>query len=368
MQNIVSNRTLSLISHSSTDFTFSYKMASAQNSSQIIVEDNQCAIVPPVNVKDPGMKSIQALASNRESNQKQSVKSQTFPRFGEFPKELQLHIWKWYGRINANTPNIIKIKHHRERQRAQGPLQRGVLSREHLTHMSESQKAVYTVPPIFFVCTTSRVAGKELYAEEFQKVPMGDNDQQLSYYNEDKDIIYLMNIFTLQDWRYNRQTDSERRTRTQAHFAAQEPITRRINMKHLVVGGKLQNYFMWRLLGRFYDCETIMVEALDKTESIDFASSASFKDARDSYISNRDTLMGYFKNERYGPFAREDYKGKPVRPVIVKPSWDPAERTISNPVLLFRSWDPKRSKYASADLVCISFFNLHSFSKYQPLT
>ncbi|RAL65332.1 hypothetical protein DID88_000900 [Monilinia fructigena] len=306
-------------------------MAPPKSLSQIIAEDNQCVIVPAVNVNDP-------------------VEKQRFPKFGELPKELQINIWKWYGRINAKTPNVIKVRQGRQKERAEGPLQRGIMSREHLTHINESQKAVYAIPPIFLVCTTSRVAGEELYRDEFQIIPMGDNDRHLAYYNEDKDIIYLMNLFTFQDWRYNRQTDSEREIRTRTNFAAPEPITRRINMKHLVIGGRLQNPFMWKLLGRFYDCETIMVEAFDNTESTDFASFDFVEDVRDFYIRVRDALMGYWENERYGPFVRPDYRGKPIRPVIAKPSWDPAERTISNPILLFRLCNMRNMGHARAYL------------------
>ncbi|KAB8301018.1 hypothetical protein EYC80_002941 [Monilinia laxa] len=320
-------------------------MAPPKSPSQIIAEDNQCAIVPVVNINGPGMKSIQTSASKKESNQKQSVKKQTFHKFVDLPKELQIHIWKWYGRINAKTPNIIKVRQGREKERAEGPLQRGIISREHLTHMTESQKAVYAIPPIFLVCTASRVAGEELYSDEFQKIPMGDNDRHLVYYNEDKDIIYLMNLFTFQDWRYNRQTNSERETRTRTNMAAPEPITRRINMKHLIVGGKMQNPFMWRLLGRFYDCETIMVEALNSFESLDFDLFDNLEDVRELQIRDRDAIMGYWENERSGLFVRPDYRGKPIRPVIVKPSWDPAERTISNPILLFQASNLRYTGY-----------------------
>ncbi|KAI9642817.1 hypothetical protein NHQ30_008550 [Ciborinia camelliae] len=301
----------------------------------------------------------------------------TFYRFPLLPKEVQVLIWKWYGRINAETPNVIRIYRAVERELTEGPLEMENQSTEQLVAITSFQNVSYKIPPIFFICVLSREAGEDLYKKEFKKIPMGDRDEQLTYFNEDKDIVHFEDCFVFQEWRYNRETDSEF-TNSGPHPiylpCAQEAITRRINIRHLVVNGSKHTGFMWKLLGRFYDCETIIVATKKPTNSLGFMRSAHFREDRRRLQQNRDMLCLFWNNEREGPFVREDYRGKPIRPAVAYPSWDPAERTISNPTLLFwrleklsRDWNSKHPAIRRAQFVFeketqISFPNDFKFS------
>ncbi|CAD6445185.1 08c29611-9b3b-4c57-a6b5-70e8e162df37 [Sclerotinia trifoliorum] len=265
----------------------------------------------------------------------------TFHIFLELPVELQRNIWQWYGRIHARTtPNVIKIFKHTKTELAEGPLPRGVRDRKSFTVSTRSQAVEYKLPPIFFVCRLSFLVAKELYEKEYQAIPMGTNDKQVTYYNGDKDVIVLESFYVLQDWRYNRQTDSESKGLVPVNpmQAAQEVINRRINVRHLVIDGMTQSPLTQKLLGRFYDCKSIILGTNRKVRDEGFSTSELHKADRLHLLACRDTLFRYWAQERAGNFVREDYRGKETRSVVVQPSWDPSETTISNPVLFF--WDP----------------------------
>ncbi|KAJ8059801.1 hypothetical protein OCU04_011432 [Sclerotinia nivalis] len=265
----------------------------------------------------------------------------TFHRFLDLPLELQRNIWEWYGRIHARTtPNVIKIFKHTKTELAQGPLPEGVKHRKSFTVSTRSQAVDYKLPPIFFVCRLSFRVAKELYEKEYQAIPMGTDDRQITYYNGDKDVVVLESFYILQEWRYNRQTDSEFKGLVPANLtqAAQEAIKRRINVRHLVVDGMTQSPLTQRLLGRFYDCKSIILGTNKKVRDRGFSTSEFHKADRLHLHACRDTLISYWTQEREGKFVREDYRGKETRSVVVEPSWDPSDTTISNPVLFF--WDP----------------------------
>lgn len=282
--------------------------------------------------------------------------TQTFYRFCDFPTELQRLIWEFYGRIHAkSTPNVIKIYKHRERVLAEGPLPRGINERKHLLGTIKSQAVSYKLPPIFHVCALSRATGKELYAKEFLTVPMGSDDNQVTYYNADKDIVVLENLSVFMEWRYNRKTNSEYNRLVLPNWtqAAQEAITRRIDVRHLVIGGLQDSSLMWRLLGRFYDCESIIVGTNIDIDAKDFDTSNLHNADRLSLLKCRSILWRNWERERAGPFVREDYRGKATRPVVAEPNWDPAEctghNTVSNPILFF--WKPEN---IFKNIVCIT--------------
>ncbi|ESZ92091.1 hypothetical protein SBOR_7523 [Sclerotinia borealis F-4128] len=267
--------------------------------------------------------------------------TQTFLKFGDLPLETQMAIWKYFGRIEAETPNVIKIYKQVLIEPTEGPLEKHFKSRKYMTVRITSQEVAYKIPTIMSVCVASRAIGKQLYLNEFKTIPMGSINARLTYFNEDKDIVVLDDMYILQEWRYNRQTDSEmdRYPYPGQSQHAMEPVRRRINIRHLVVDGLLQSPYMWRMLGRFYDCETIIVASNRSIVSQPFSDADLFEPDRVFLHRLRDVLRGFWVNEREGPFVRTDYRFKPVRPSVVEPSWDPADTTISNPILLF--WLPR---------------------------
>ncbi|APA12308.1 predicted protein [Sclerotinia sclerotiorum 1980 UF-70] len=265
----------------------------------------------------------------------------TFHIFLQLPVELQRKIWKWYGRIHARTtPNVIKIFKHTKTELAEGPLPLGIRYRKSLIVSTRSQAVEYKLPPIFLVCRLSCLVAKELYEKAYQAIPMGTNDNQVTYYNGDKDIIVLESFHVLQEWRYNRQTDSEFQglVPTNLTQAAQEVINRRINIRNLVIDGMTQSPLTHRLLGRFYDCKSITLGTNRKIRNAGFSTSEVHEADRSLLLGCRDTIIRYWAQERAGNFVREDYRGKETRSVVVQPSWDSSETMISNPVLFF--WDP----------------------------
>lgn len=264
---------------------------------------------------------------------KRKCRRQTFHKFPALPLELQTMIWQWYGRIHANsTPNIIIISHLQKEYRWIGP---------GFSERGTDLAVRYRLPPIFYVSKFTLKIAKELYEKEYQMIPMTQNDQKLTYFNEDKDIIVLENSNVLMDWRYNRQTDAES---TRRIFISPSPpatgiITRRINMKHLVIGGTDRSLQESRLLARFYDCESIMLGVPYLIRGRFFSTEKRNEPDRAAISYLRHRLCFYWNEERQGPFVREDYRGKPIRPAVVEPSWDPTNRTISNPMFLICSDD-----------------------------
>lgn len=258
-----------------------------------------------------------------------------FHRFYRLPVELQTAIWYWYGIINAETPNLIRIYRKVIDEIAQGPLREDDRRRQPITIKGRLLQVAYKIPPILLICKLSNEVGEKLYEQVFQKIPMGGSDIQLTYYNEAKDVIYLGSVFILQEWRYNRRTQLERTFHSHNNPAIQE-ITDRINMKHLVIDGLIQSRFMWKLLGRFYDCETIMVATAFDIDKATFCLADAFQEDRELLYRLRGSLTAYWQSERQGQFVLRDYRGKPIRHVIALPNWDPSESTISNPILLFQ--------------------------------
>ncbi|TGO23126.1 hypothetical protein BPAE_0143g00240 [Botrytis paeoniae] len=283
------------------------------------------------NVPKVSLKSLKAIsiASADNDSTKQKCRRQTLHKFSDLPLELQIMIWQWYGRIHANsTPNVIKIF------RCSRPVLQNFTVRENTLQRNSYFAISYKLPPIFYVCKLTFKIAKDLYEKEFQVIPMIKDDKQLTYFNEDKDIIVLDNALVLMDWRYNRQTEAEfaGRSRRSLHWPAAESITRRINMKHLVVGRTDQSRVKARQLARFYDCESIMLGVPYLIRSRFFSTEDRSKPDRETISFLRDRILHFWKEERRGPFVREDYRRKPTRPVVVEPIWDTTERTISNPM------------------------------------
>ncbi|KAF7905335.1 uncharacterized protein EAF01_005856 [Botrytis porri] len=261
---------------------------------------------------------------------------QTFHKFSDLPLELQIMIWQWYGRIHANSnPNVIKIS------RCFRPVLQNFMVRENSSEQNSYFAMSYKLPPIFYVCKLTFKIAKDLYEKEFQVIPMIKDDKQLTYFNEDRDIIVLEDAHVLMDWRYNRQTEAEfaRRTQISLYRPAAERITRRINMKHLVIGGTTRSHIEARQLARFYDCESIMLGVPYLIRSRFFSTENRNQPDREAISFLRDRLMGFWKEERQGPFVREDYRRKLIRPMIAEPSWDTTERTISNPMFFVFTGD-----------------------------
>lgn len=278
------------------------------------------------------LKDISTTSTDKGST-KRKCRRQTFHKFPALPLELQTMIWQWYGRIHANsTPNIIIISHLQKEHRRIGP---------GLSERGTDLTVRCRLPPIFYVSKFSLKIAKELYEKEYQVIPMTQNDQKLTYFNEDKDIIVLENSNVLMNWRYNRQTDAESSRRI---FITPSPpaagiITRRINMKHLVIGGTDRSLQESRLLARFYDCESIMLGVPYLIRGRFFFGEKRNEPDRVVISYLRHLICFYWEEERQGPFVREDYRGKPIRPAVVEPSWDPTNRTISNPMFLICSDD-----------------------------
>ncbi|KAM0184274.1 hypothetical protein ACHAPC_006035 [Botrytis cinerea] len=278
------------------------------------------------------LKDISTTSTDKGST-KRKCRRQTFHKFPALPLELQTMIWQWYGRIHANsTPNIIIISHLQKEHRRIGP---------GLSERGTDLTVRCRLPPIFYVSKFSLKIAKELYEKEYQVIPMTQNDQKLTYFNEDKDIIVLENSNVLMNWRYNRQTDAEssRRIFITPSLPAAGIITRRINMKHLVIGGTDRSLQESRLLARFYDCESIMLGVPYLIRGRFFFGEKRNEPDRVVISYLRHLLCFYWDEERQGPFVREDYRGKPIRPAVVEPSWDPTNRTISNPMFLICSDD-----------------------------
>ncbi|TGO36177.1 hypothetical protein BHYA_0133g00190 [Botrytis hyacinthi] len=277
------------------------------------------------------LKSSKTISTPSTENysKKQKCGRQTFHKFSDLPLELQIMIWQWYGRIHANSnPNIIKIF------RCFRPVLQNLTVRENPSERIPYFAISYKLPPIFYVCKLTFTIAKDLYEKEFQVIPMIKDDKQLTYFNEDRDIIALEDAQVLRDWRYNRQTEAEFTGR--AHMSltrpAAEKITRRINMKHLVIGGTDRSLIEARQLARFYDCESVMLGVPYLIRSRFFSTEDRSKPDREAISTLRDRLLRFWKEERRWPFVREDYRRKPIRPVVAEPSWDPTERTISNPM------------------------------------
>lgn len=238
-------------------------------------------------------------------------------------------IWQWYGRIHANSnPNIIKIF------RCFRPVLQNLTVRENPSERIPYFAISYKLPPIFYVCKLTFKIAKDLYEKEFQVIPMIKDDKQLTYFNEDRDIIALEDAQVLRDWRYNRQTEAEftGMARMSLIRPASEKITRRINMKHLVIGGTDRSLIEARQLARFYDCESIMLGVPYLIRGRFFSTEDRSKPDHEAISTLRDRLLRFWKEERQGHFVRKDYRRKPIRSVLVEPSWDPTERTISNPM------------------------------------
>ncbi|TGO44250.1 hypothetical protein BCON_0562g00050 [Botryotinia convoluta] len=283
------------------------------------------------NVPKVSLESVKAIFTTSTDNGSTKQKSgrQIFHKFSDLPLELQIMIWQWYGRIHASsTPNVIKIF------RCFRSVLQNLRVGENPLQQYPGLALSYKLPPIFYVCKLTLKIAKDLYEKEFQVIPMMNDDKKLTYFNEDRDIIALEDALVLRDWRYNRQTEAEfaRRTHISLTQPAAERITRRINMKHLVIGGTDRSRIEARLLARFYDCESIMLGVPYLVRSRFFSTEDRSKPDREAISFIRDRLFLYWKEERRGPFVREDYRRKPTRPVVVEPSWDPTERTISNPM------------------------------------
>ncbi|THV53254.1 hypothetical protein BGAL_0055g00130 [Botrytis galanthina] len=283
--------------------------------------------VPKVSLK-PLLKTISTPYTKNHSIKKKCAR-QAFHRFSDLPLELQVMIWQWYGRIHANSnPNIIKIF------RCFRPVIQNLTVRENPSERIPYFAISYKLPPIFYVCKLTFKIAKDLYEKEFQVIPMIKDDKQLTYFNEDRDIIALEDAQVLRDWRYNRQTEAEftGMTRMSLIRPAPEKITRRINMKHLVIGGTDRSLIEARQLARFYDCESIMLGVPYLIRGRFFSTEDRSKPDREAISTLRDRLLRFWKEERQGHFVRKDYRRKPIRSVLVEPSWDPTERTISNPM------------------------------------
>ncbi|TGO76728.1 hypothetical protein BELL_0140g00180 [Botrytis elliptica] len=282
--------------------------------------------IPQVSLKS--LKAIPTTSSNNDSTKRKRGR-QTFHKFADLPLELQVMIWQWYGRIHANNkPNVIKIF------RCYRPALQNLTVREDPSQRISYFAMSYKLPPIFYVCKLTFKIAKDLYEKEFQVIPMIKDDKQLTYFNEDRDIIALEDAHVLRDWRYNRQTEAEfaGRTHMSSDRPADETITRRINMKHLVIGGTDRSQIEARHLARFYDCESIMLAVPYLLRSRFFSTEDRNKPDRETISFFRDRLLRFCKEERQGPFVREDYRRKPIRPVVVEPSWDTTGRSISNPM------------------------------------
>ncbi|KAF7932665.1 uncharacterized protein EAE98_003964 [Botrytis deweyae] len=282
--------------------------------------------IPQVSLKS--LKAIPTTSSNNDSTKRKRGR-QTFHKFSDLPLELQIMIWQWYGRIHANNkPNVIKIF------RCYRPVLQNLTVREDPSQRISYFAMSYKLPPIFYVCKLTFKIAKDLYEKEFQVIPMIKDDKQLTYFNEDRDIIALEDAHVLRDWRYNRQTEAEftGRTHMSSDRPADETITRRINMKHLVIGGTDRSQIEARHLARFYDCESIMLAVPYLLRSRFFSTEDRNKPDRETISFFRDRLLRFCKEERQGPFVREDYRRKPIRPVVVEPSWDTTGRSISNPM------------------------------------
>ncbi|KAF7946351.1 hypothetical protein EAE96_009350 [Botrytis aclada] len=293
-------------------------------------------ILTPGEVSNVPKDSIQSVkttfttSTDNDSKKRKRVRK-TFHKFSDFPLEIQIMIWQWYGRIHANSaPNIIKIF------RSYRPVPQDLRVGTNQSQQYPGLALSYQLPPIFYVCKLTFKIAKDLYEKEFQVIPMIKDNEKLTYFNEDRDIIALENASVLRDWRYNRQTQSEfnRTTRIITNHPAGERITRRINMKHLVIGGTDRSRIEERILARFYDCESIMLGVPYLIRARFFSTEDRCKADREAISFLRDRLTTFWKEERQGPFVREDYREKPTRPVVVEPSWDPTERTISNPMFL----------------------------------
>ncbi|TGO65586.1 hypothetical protein BOTNAR_0077g00300 [Botryotinia narcissicola] len=227
-------------------------------------------------------------------------------------RPLIIMIWQWYGRIHANSnPNIIKIF------RCFRPVLQNLTVRENPSERIPYFAISYKLPPIFYVCKLTFTIAKDLYEKEFQVIPMIKDDKQLTYFNEDRDIIALEDAQVLRDWRYNRQTEAESTGRAHMNLfrPATEKITRRINMKHLVIGGTDRSLIEARQLARFYDCESVMLGVPYLVCSRFFSTEVRSKPDREAISTLRDRLLRFWKEERISPFVREDYRRKPIRPV-----------------------------------------------------
>ncbi|KAF7918130.1 uncharacterized protein EAE97_011901 [Botrytis byssoidea] len=283
------------------------------------------------NVLKVSLKSSKTIPipSTDNYSKEQKFGRQTFHKFSDLPLELQIMIWQWYGRIHANSnPNIIKIF------RCFRPVLQNLTVRENPSERIPYFAISYKLPPIFYVCKLTFTIAKDLYENEFQVIPMIKDDKQLTYFNEDRDIIALEDAQVLRDWRYNRQTEAESTGRAHMNLfrPAAEKITRRINMKHLVIGGTDRSLIEARQLARFYDCESVMLGVPYLVRSRFFSTEERSKPDREAISTLRDRLLRFWKEERRSLFVREDYRRKPIRPVVVEPNWDPTERTISNPM------------------------------------
>ncbi|KAF7896342.1 hypothetical protein EAF00_006356 [Botryotinia globosa] len=283
------------------------------------------------NVLKVSLKSSKTISTPSTDNysKKQKCARQTFHKFSDLPLELQIMIWQWYGRIHANSnSNIIKIF------RCFRPVIQNLTVRENPSDRIPYFAISYKLPPIFYVCKHTFTIAKDLYEKEFQVIPMIKDDKQLTYFNEDRDIIALEDAHVLRDWRYNRQTEAEFTGRAQMSLfqPAAEKITRRINMKHLVIGGTNRSITEARYLARFYDCESVMLGVPYLIRSRFFSTEERSKPDREAISTLRDRLSGFWEEERRWPLVREDYRRKPIRPVVVEPSWDPTGQTISNPM------------------------------------
>ncbi|KAF5869734.1 uncharacterized protein Bfra_010934 [Botrytis fragariae] len=290
------------------------------------------------NVPKVSLMSLKACPATSTGNDSTKQKSgrQTFYMFSDLPLELQIMIWQWYGRVHADSnPNVIKIL------RCFRPVLQNFTVRENPSERDSYFAISYKLPPIFYVCKLTFKIAKDLYEKEFQVIPMIKDDKQLTYFNEDRDIIVLEDAHVLRDWRYNRQTEAEFAGWTQTSLSrpAAERITRRINMKHLVIGGTSLSHIEARQLARFYDCESIMLGVPYLIRSRFFSTEDRSQPDREAISFLRDRLLRFWKEERRGPFVREDYRRKPTRPVVVEPSWDTTERTISNPMFFICTGD-----------------------------